>query len=51
MKNLEYYLIALGVLIATLGQQYINVGIAVTAGVLVAAFAGDIAEYIRKEQK
>ena len=49
MKNLEYFIIALGVLIATLGQQFINEWVAVVIGVLIAALAGNIASFIRKE--
>jgi hypothetical protein len=51
MKNLEYYLIALGVLIATAGQAVLPVAFTVIIGVLIAAFAGNIATYIRKESK
>ncbi len=51
MKNLEYFIIALGVLIATLGQQLIEAWVAVVIGVVIAAFAGNIASFVRKETK
>jgi hypothetical protein len=51
MKNLEFYLIALGVLIATAGQAILPAGIAVMVGVLLAGLAGQIANYLRKGTK